>query len=358
MQNSVGGGVFKFRTLYIKNTILANNMADAGRDFHDEGGMNGGGTIYDNGYNIVEHSHNYTFEAEGDITGEQTNLNLSSTLELNNTLNGTKTLKTTSGSVAINAGTSEQGGHPEPIPTTDQRGAPRNGNVDIGAYEYWDDDGSLTAVSLTSLMALSTTDEITLKWSTESELDNAGFAIYRSITKDGNYTKIGFVSAAEDSETFNDYQFTDKGVEPGNSYFYYLEDIDLAGAKNKPAIITVSIPSDKTIEVIVPPAQPVEPIPKVFRLLQNYPNPFNPETWLPYQLFDNSSVVIRIYDMKGQIIRVLDLGQKKAGYYVTKGKAAYWDGRNSFGQKVASGMYFYHLKAGDFSAGRKMVIVK
>jgi flagellar hook assembly protein FlgD len=81
-------------------------------------------------------------------------------------------------------------------------------------------------------------------------------------------------------------------------------------------------------------------IPKETNILPNYPNPFNPETWMPFQLAQDSSVRIRIYNATGQIIRTLHLGNQKAGIYVTKDKAAYWDGKDSFGQQVTSGVYF------------------
>jgi len=93
-------------------------------------------------------------------------------------------------------------------------------------------------------------------------------------------------------------------------------------------------------------------------LLQNYPNPFNPETWIPYQLREPALVVMHIYDVKGQLARTLDLGQRAAGFYLGRTKAAYWDGKNEVGEKVASGVYFYQIKTGDFTATRRMVIVK
>ena len=94
------------------------------------------------------------------------------------------------------------------------------------------------------------------------------------------------------------------------------------------------------------------------KLLQNYPNPFNPETWIPYQLATDSPVIIRIYNFRGQLVRLLNLGTKPAGVYVTKKSAAYWNGRDNFGEKVSSGVYFYTLQAGNFSTVRKMAIVK
>ena len=93
-------------------------------------------------------------------------------------------------------------------------------------------------------------------------------------------------------------------------------------------------------------------------LLQNYPNPFNPETWIPYQLSTDSEVVISIYDTNGENIRQLDLGYQHVGTYITRDRAAYWDGEDMYGEPVASGLYFYQIRAGAFSASRKMVILK
>ncbi|MDE0299504.1 MAG: leucine-rich repeat domain-containing protein [Candidatus Poribacteria bacterium] len=93
-------------------------------------------------------------------------------------------------------------------------------------------------------------------------------------------------------------------------------------------------------------------------LLPNYPNPFNPETWIPYQLAQEAHVEITIYDANGALVRRLALGYRAAGYYADRGRAAYWDGRNEGGESVASGIYLYRLRAGDYSATRRMVIVK
>jgi sugar lactone lactonase YvrE len=93
-------------------------------------------------------------------------------------------------------------------------------------------------------------------------------------------------------------------------------------------------------------------------LLANYPNPFNPETWIPYQLATNTDVRIFIYDARGTIVRRLELGHQPAGYYTGQNRAAYWDGRNSLGEPVASGIYFYQLRTDEVSLMRKMVILK
>ena len=98
--------------------------------------------------------------------------------------------------------------------------------------------------------------------------------------------------------------------------------------------------------------------PKETRLLQNYPNPFNPETWIPYRLAENAFVILTIYDSSGGIIRTLKIGHRVAASYESRGKAIHWDGRNEIGEQVASGVYYYHLSAGDFTALRKMLILK
>ena len=99
-------------------------------------------------------------------------------------------------------------------------------------------------------------------------------------------------------------------------------------------------------------------LPETTVLLANYPNPFNPETWIPYQLATASGVNITIYDTKGVIVRTLDLGHQAAGYYTHRSRAAYWDGRNGLGERVASGVYFYQLRTDKFSPIRKMVILQ
>ncbi len=101
-----------------------------------------------------------------------------------------------------------------------------------------------------------------------------------------------------------------------------------------------------------------EVIPEKSALLQNYPNPFNPETWIPYHLKDANPVVIRIHNASGQLVRTLDLGYREAGVYASRSRGAYWDGRNESGEQVASGIYFYSITAGDFSATRKMTVTK
>ena len=99
-------------------------------------------------------------------------------------------------------------------------------------------------------------------------------------------------------------------------------------------------------------------IPRKFVLWRNYPNPFNPETWIPYQLAKSADVTISIYNVRGQLIRKLQLGKQPAGAYLSKERAARWDGKNERGELVSSGVYFYSIQAGNFKATRKFVILK
>jgi len=202
-------------------------------------------------------------------------------------------------------------------------------------------------VQLSTFTATISGGDIILKWVTQTEVNNLGFQIYRSEQEGGKYTKVSFVTGAGSTAMPTDYQFTDKEVEPGKTYFYYLEDVDVSGMKTK----------NITIKVVVP-AKLAEAYPKEFRLLQNFPNPFNPETWIPYQLTCDSEVTIRIYNVFGRLVNTLSLGVKEAGYYTIKDEAACWDGRNSAGEQVASGVYLYTIEAGEFSAAKRMVIIK
>ena len=99
-------------------------------------------------------------------------------------------------------------------------------------------------------------------------------------------------------------------------------------------------------------------LPEENALLPNYPNPFNPETWIPFQLAKPGKVTLTVYSATGALVRTLELGHRSAGYYDDRGKAAYWDGRNDFGEHAANGVYFYHLSAGSYSATRKLLLLK
>ena len=122
--------------------------------------------------------------------------------------------------------------------------------------------------------------------------------------------------------------------------------LGISASMNPAAPANVSLTSDETV------------IPEEARLLANYPNPFNPETWIPYHLAKDADVTLHIYAVNGTLVRTLAIGHQDAGRYQSRSRAAHWDGKNEFGESVASGVYFYTLTAGDFSATRKMLIMK
>ena len=132
---------------------------------------------------------------------------------------------------------------------------------------------------------------------------------------------------------------------------------DVVTGLGGPVGIALAVPAAPNAVAAAPSAAAIG-TPNATALLTNYPNPFNPETWIPYQLQKAADVNIAIYDPRGVLVRQLSLGHQVAGHYLSRSRAAHWDGRNQVGEPVASGLYFYTLTAGDFTATRKMLIVK
>jgi hypothetical protein len=209
------------------------------------------------------------------------------------------------------------------------------------------------SVTMSAFTVVPADKGVIVKWRTESELNNLGFDVYRSESLDGTFAKVSqtYIPGAGTDGTPHSYRFIDENVEVGKTYYYYIEDISYNGVRNRSNTIRVNVDAIGKLKV-------VGLTPSKFALLQNFPNPFNPETWIPYTLGRDASVTVRIYNFKGQPIRTIALGQQTAGTYLTKDRAVYWDGRDHIGEKVASGMYFYTLQAGDFRATKRMIIVE
>ena len=131
---------------------------------------------------------------------------------------------------------------------------------------------------------------------------------------------------------------------------------DVVTGLGTPASIVLSIVPAEPVIAAAPAVLTV--LPEATGLLPNYPNPFNPETWIPYQLAVPSNVTLHIYSVKGALVRTLAVGHQPAGTYHSRSRAAYWNGRNEQGEKVASGIYFYTLSSGEFSTTRKLLIRK
>jgi hypothetical protein len=143
----------------------------------------------------------------------------------------------------------------------------------------------------------------------------------------------------------------DLGAGVGSSVAFV---VDVTADDGGPWQFTFDLP----VAAAAAPSALVLGIPAVSVLLPNYPNPFNPETWIPFGLAEGADVTVTIYNMVGAPVRRIDLGYLEPGVYESRREAAYWDGRNALGERVASGVYIYELRAGDFREIRRMLVRK
>ena len=185
-------------------------------------------------------------------------------------------------------------------------------------------------VELASFVSVISKNDVTLNWSTASETNNSGFDVERS-SANGSWSKIVNVSGNGNSNTPNSYSFTDRNLASGN-YSYRLKQIYFNG----------------NFEYFNLSNEVVIGVPEKFELSQNYPNPFNPSTKINYNLPADGMVSIKIFDMSGKEVMSLVNEVKTAGYYSV-----------SFnGSNLSSGNYFYRLSAADFTATKKMILLK
>ena len=189
-------------------------------------------------------------------------------------------------------------------------------------------------VELTSFTAIPNENSIQLSWQTATETNNQGFNIERK-TDDGNWTNIGFVAGAGNTNSPQNYSFTDQPT-GGINFSYRLKQIDNDGKFKYYDEITVTLSFKQTTE-----------------LMQNSPNPFNPSTSIKYYIPQKEDVTITIYDMLGREVNTLINKQTAAGYHIV-----FWNGKDLYGNNAASGVYLYRLKAGNFIQTKKMALLK
>ena len=213
----------------------------------------------------------------------------------------------------------------------------------IGSFSYWtatDPDNSLP-VTLASFTATADDGQVTLRWITESEIENLGFNIYRSANSNVKFLMINdeLIPGTGNSSSRHEYEYVDKGLTNGATYWYKLEDVDYSG--NTELHGTVS-------------ATPIESaFPAEFRLYPNYPNPFNSITTISYDLPDDGFVDLSVYNMRGEKVATLMQGNQEAGSYRLN-----WDGTSQSGDIVASGIYFLRIANGSYSRTSKMVFIR
>jgi len=209
---------------------------------------------------------------------------------------------------------------------------PRTIVNNVTHFSYWmvSSQDAPMPVTLASLTFNVIGRNINLRWSTSSEINNSGFDIERKVSS-GDYVKIGFVSGNGTVTTATNYEFTDRNLATGK-YSYRLKQID-----NNGNFEYFNLNSDVIIGV-----------PSKFKLSQNYPNPFNPSTKINFDLAKDSKVNLKIYDMLGREVSTLVNEFRTAGYYSVDFNAS----------ALSSGVYFYRITTEDFSAIKKMVIMK
>jgi len=212
--------------------------------------------------------------------------------------------------------------------------------VDGYFYSAWSepqffvaDTTVLVGVALIDFRGADDEGVVLLWWETSSETGVGGFDLYRSREKDRDYAKItgAMIDAGK-----KHYSFTDAGVEAGTTYFYKLVSVSHSGMYRE-----------------FDPVEVAAKAPRTFKLYQNYPNPFNPATTIRCDLPKPARVRIAIYNVLGQEVATALSEMRKAGY-----RRIMWDGRDSYGRRVSSGMYIYRITAGDYVMSKKMVLIR
>ena len=187
--------------------------------------------------------------------------------------------------------------------------------------------------------------DVLLEWAVPSQSNNLGWEVYRSVDKVAYELVSQLIAGDGTTDQVRTYQFVDANPPLVNVVFYYLKQIDLDGSSSRSTVLEVLYSPTAVQSLVVPTAN---------ALGQNYPNPFNPETTISFELANEAQVSLIIYDLTGQEVRTLVSGEAMAaGAYQRQ-----WDGRNSEGSQVASGVYFFVLKAGTFTSNRKMILLQ
>ena len=228
------------------------------------------------------------------------------------------------------------------IPSTLTIGAGSNTlTATIDHFSTWamadSTDPDIVPVELASCRAVIGTDNnVTLNWTTYSEINNYGFYIERS-PDNINYEEIGFIKGSGTSTVENTYSYIDTDSKNAGDYYYRLKQIDFDGTYEYSEIMKLAVAA-----------------PKNYRLEQNYPNPFNPVTTIKFQIPEASEIALTVYDLSGKEIKTLLNEQKSAGYYNIE-----WNGTNNSGMQVSSGVYIYKLRTNTgFVKSQKMIFLK
>jgi len=204
-------------------------------------------------------------------------------------------------------------------------------------------------ITLSTFTADFQNNSATLHWTTISEINNAGYNVYRGEIDDVSSSMSinpEFIPGKGTTSEQTNYTFKDEyPVQCGMIYYYWLESVSYNGDSEKFGPIALTIPTEGDNES--------PDVPETFGLMPNYPNPFNPTTTIQYNLPADSQVELTVYNVKGAKIATLSRGSKEAGYH-----SIIWNGTDSGGNEVGSGIYFYKLKTSTYSETRSMLLIK
>jgi hypothetical protein len=211
-----------------------------------------------------------------------------------------------------------------------------------------DEADNTLPVELSSFTAIATEQYfVHLQWTTQSETNLSGYQIYRNTSSDlGTALCLSTLIPAANSSQETDYSFADNDATAGSTYFYWLQALNLDGTHSYHGPISITLTGDGS-----DPDQPIIPLSTC--LLPNYPNPFNPQTSLVYQLCSPGSVELNIFNAKGQKVRSFQKQHTAAGTY-----NVIFDGRDTLGRALSSGVYYCTMQAGASSYHHKMVLLK
>jgi len=235
----------------------------------------------------------------------------------------------------------------------------------FGGYDDSRDDETWTfgggdyslPIRLSSFSATAGDGQVSLKWPTQSEINNLGFIIERSNNNKNFFKEIASylhnpqLKGQGNSHRETSYHFTDKNVTNGFTYYYKLIDVDFNGNRTEHGPVSAT-PNASGAEIEKKSFKTTR-----FYLYQNYPNPFNPETTIKFELPVNNrgpeSVDLTVFNTLGEVVRSLYHGKLADGVY-----EMHWDGKDNSGVKLPSGFYFCRLRAGFLSQSKKLFLVR
>ena len=209
-----------------------------------------------------------------------------------------------------------------------------------------DESGQTLPVVLTSFTATPMVDgKVRVDWVTQSETNLSGFRVLRNtVAEISTAMAVSPLIEATNTSATVVYSFMDSEV-PGNGiYYYWLQIEDLDGGISYSAVYTVQVTTGGVTNPIIP---------KITALLNPFPNPFNPDVTIPFDLAVEGKVTLKIYNLKGQLIKNLLNENCKANSY-----RIVWDGKDNEGHNVSTGTYIIRMNAPNYQASHKISLIK